>query len=245
MAWAGALEGIFIRYAQDFDAKPLNLYLNHRSGAALRRMQSRMVQTLEPAAAEEPQAISGTGGVVEVRRFANEYEEANDIADFILDKLDSGVAHSDIAVLIAKEPELYAAPLYRKLDELRVPYRSEHISQDLAAEPVVSLIFDFLTVVLDSGQPDVYKRLMGRVEWLTTDMSGGGSKTPAAGRYIQKIYTGVRSNRLDFTQRPVIVSAVIEFLELLGRPAISSLSPQYQTGQLSRTKCQICDRPIR
>jgi len=46
MGWAGALEGIFLRYRSDFGALALNLYQNFRSKPRLRRMQNRMVKSL-------------------------------------------------------------------------------------------------------------------------------------------------------------------------------------------------------
>ena len=44
MGFAGALEGIFLAFATDFQALPLNLYLNFRSLPRLRRMQNAMVK---------------------------------------------------------------------------------------------------------------------------------------------------------------------------------------------------------
>jgi superfamily I DNA/RNA helicase len=46
MGWAGALEGIFARFAADFGAIGLNLYQNFRSLPRLRRMQNAMVKIL-------------------------------------------------------------------------------------------------------------------------------------------------------------------------------------------------------
>jgi superfamily I DNA/RNA helicase len=48
MGWAGALEGIFLTFAEAFDALPLNLYQNFRSAPRLRRMQNAMVKVMDP-----------------------------------------------------------------------------------------------------------------------------------------------------------------------------------------------------
>ncbi|MDQ3222600.1 MAG: hypothetical protein M3Q75_03875 [Gemmatimonadota bacterium] len=44
-------DGILQIFAADFTAQPLTLYQNFRSAPVLRRMQNRMVQVMDPAAA--------------------------------------------------------------------------------------------------------------------------------------------------------------------------------------------------
>jgi superfamily I DNA/RNA helicase len=65
MRFAGALEGIYARYAADFDAEALDLYQNYRSEPALRRMQNRMVAVMEPVAAVPQASIEGDARRVE------------------------------------------------------------------------------------------------------------------------------------------------------------------------------------
>ncbi|MGN6956025.1 UvrD-helicase domain-containing protein, partial [Neisseria sp. P0015.S004] len=48
MGWAGALEGVFETFAQDFSAEPLNMYRNFRSKPRLLRLQNRIIQNLDP-----------------------------------------------------------------------------------------------------------------------------------------------------------------------------------------------------
>src|SRR5690606_7222277 len=84
MGWAGALEGIFNTYAEDFDALPLNLYQNFRSQPRLRRMQNAMVRVMDLAAAVDDAAIPGDTGEIEVWRFDNDDAEAEELASAIL-----------------------------------------------------------------------------------------------------------------------------------------------------------------
>lgn len=60
MAWAGALDGIMKRFAEDFDAASLPLYQNFRSAPRLRRMQNRMIKQMDPAAASPDKDSSAT-----------------------------------------------------------------------------------------------------------------------------------------------------------------------------------------
>src|SRR4051794_12376117 len=76
MGWAGALEGIFLRYAKDFEALGLNLYQNFRSKPRLRRMQNRMVKVLEPSAALKDDDIKGDEGEILREHFDDNFQEA-------------------------------------------------------------------------------------------------------------------------------------------------------------------------
>ena len=62
MGWAGALEGVFKTFADEFKARPLNLYQNFRSLPRLRRMQNAMVKVMDPDAAVPDSEIAGKGG---------------------------------------------------------------------------------------------------------------------------------------------------------------------------------------
>ena len=95
MGWAGAMEGIFERYAMDFQARPLNLYQNFRAKPRLRRLQNAMVRVMDPPAAVPDVELLGDEGIVEVHRFDTDDEEAASIADQIANWTDSeGLAPS-------------------------------------------------------------------------------------------------------------------------------------------------------
>ncbi len=82
MRFAGALKGIYARYAADFDAEPLNLYQNYRSQPVLRRMQNRMVAVIEPSAV--PQAsIEGDDGDIDTVEAADEFDEARRVTQIV------------------------------------------------------------------------------------------------------------------------------------------------------------------
>ena len=72
MGWAGALEGIFESFAEDFDARPLNLYQNFRSAPRLRRMQNAMIRVMDPPAAGDDAELQGDEGTITVLRYATD-----------------------------------------------------------------------------------------------------------------------------------------------------------------------------
>ena len=83
MGWAGALEGVLGRFAEDFEAQPLTLYLNFRAQPRLRRMQNAMVRVMEPSAAVPDVDLAGDGGEIEVLRYRDSAVEARELADRI------------------------------------------------------------------------------------------------------------------------------------------------------------------
>lgn len=161
MGWAGALEGVFEVFAEDFCARPLNLYQNFRSMPRLRRMQNAMVKVMDPPAALPDDEITGSGGTVEVLSFESDRDEAEGVADLIEQWLRQGsLAASEIAVLVSKQLDLYARPLMIELDGRGISYRNEEALQNLSAEPLTRLVVDFLSVVICDKEPDAYCRLM-------------------------------------------------------------------------------------
>jgi len=164
MGWAGALEGIFETYAEDFDAVPLNLYQNFRSEPRLRRMQNAMVRVMDPEAALDEDDLPGDGGEIEILRYDNDDGEANALADAVHGWIaDEGTDPSEIAVLVSKQQKLYCEKLRAALDARGVPFRDEDQDQNLAAEPVASLIVAFLLVAAGQREPAPYQRLLDLV----------------------------------------------------------------------------------
>ncbi len=145
MGWAGALEGIFVTFAQDFNAVPLNLYRNFRSQPKLLRMQNEIINVLDPAAVMQDELIVGNDGIIEIQNFGTSSEEAAALADQIDNwVITEGVPYSEIAVLVSKQPHLYAALLMAELERRRLPFRDEQQLQDLSAEPATQLIGGYL-----------------------------------------------------------------------------------------------------
>lgn len=164
MGWAGALEGIFESFAEDFDARPLNLYQNFRSAPRLRRMQNAMIRVMDPPAAGDDAELQGDEGTITVLRYATDRDEAVDLANRVRAMIgDSGLPASQIAVLVSREQKFFCQPLMAAMDAVGVPYREEDSTQDLASEPVARLIVDFLLVVCGRRETSAHRRLLEQV----------------------------------------------------------------------------------
>jgi superfamily I DNA/RNA helicase len=230
MVWAGALDGIMQEFAEDFDATPLPLYQNRRSAPRLRRMQNRMVKQMDPAAASPDEDLVGDEGVIQVLHFDSQVEEADAVADLIDEWLAEGVPPSEIAVLVRQQSRQVTEALGEELHDRGIPYRNEQDSQDLGAEPVAALIFNFIRVIATNRHPDAYAEFM-RVASRTS------ATEEAALRFDSQLKRLLRDSRAavrnpSFTKgnldtwRPIIS----KLLELVSRPVLNALSPAYQQG---------------
>ena len=174
MKWAGALEGIFLKFEEDFEATPLNLYQNYRSLHRIRRVHNRMVRDIDPEAAVPDEQIALDEGEVAGESFDDDEAEAEWAADSILRWNEQGVPFSQIAFLCNNQPHLYALKIMGVLSERGIPFRNEQEIQELSAEPLFCLIVDFLLVLLADAEPDAWERLRRILD----DESGEGSSKP-------------------------------------------------------------------
>ena len=230
MAWAGALDGIMARFSEDFGAASLPLYQNFRSAPRLRRMQNRMIADMDPGAASPDEDLLGDDGVIRVLHFDSQVEEAGAVVDLIDGWLAGAVPPSQIAVLVRQQSKQVTEALAEELRSRGIPFRNEQDSQDLAAEPAVALIFNFMWVVAGGRSPEAYADLL-RVA------SRASASEEAALQFdsqLKRVLRGTRARvrmpsfaREDLTAwRPVIT----EFLDLVTRPVLNALSPAYQQG---------------
>jgi superfamily I DNA/RNA helicase len=230
MAWAGALDGVMQKFSDDFEADSLPLYLNFRSAPRLRRMQNRMIRDMDPAAASPDEALSGDDGVIEVLHFGDEIDEATTVADLIEGWLADDVPPSDIAVLVRQQSREVTEALAEQLHDRSIPFRNEQASQDLAAEPIAALIFNFIRVVATERRPDAYLALLRVASRKATGDEAAQRFDSRLKQHLRDARTTVRSK--SFTKgeldswRPVVAA----FLDLMSRPVLNTLSPDYLQG---------------
>jgi superfamily I DNA/RNA helicase len=161
MGWAGALEGIFETFSAEFSAAPLNMYRNFRSKPRLLRVQNELIRVLDPGSVMPPGLLSGHEGEAFVWRFENSRQEATAIAKEIAKWVRSEqIPPSDIAVLVSRQPDLYADHLMAELEAEGIPYRNEQQLQDLSAEPAARLVVDYLLCLYGDREPKAWVRLM-------------------------------------------------------------------------------------
>jgi len=230
MAWAGALDGIMQRFANDFDAVPLPLYQNFRSAPRLRRMQNRMVADLDPTAASPDSDLLGDEGVIQILHFDSQVEEAGAVSDLIDGWLDNGVPPTEIVVLVRQQSKHVTETLATELRRRGIPYRNEQDSQDLAAEPAAALIFNFIWVVAGDRRPDAYAELLRVSSRSNVTDEADLQFTSELTRLLRKVRAAVSSPSFARGDAMVWRPVVAEFLDLVSRPALNALSPAYQQG---------------
>lgn len=171
MGWAGALEGVFRTFADDFQALPRNLYQNFRSLPRLRRIQNEMVRVMDRPAAVPAAQLVGTGGECDVLAFQDSAQEATALATLINQWVN--VEHlppSEISILVRYKPPLFTADLVALLQHFGIPVRDETAANDLESEPAAQFIVDILAVTTLARQPDAYERIMNiATTWCTDD----------------------------------------------------------------------------
>lgn len=226
MGWAGALEGIFIDFARDFDVVALNLYRNFRSKPRLLRMQNEMIRDMDPSAAVPPGEIEGDGGEIQVWEVETSADEAERIVEQISQWLVDGTEPAEIAVLVSRQPQLYAARIFARLMEKGVPFRDEQQVQDLFVEPLTRLVLDYLLVLYGRKEPQAYHRLMSELSQLGVVDVDPTSRD----RWLRHIDSERRKAlepeqaKLGFAGQWLVAVA---FLKRLGKEKIAALSPEY------------------
>ena len=243
MAWAGALEGIFQKFAEDFDAKPLNLYQNFRSLPRLRRMQNAMVKVMDLGAAVPDDELAGNGGSVDILPFPDSQAEAEAVASMIQAWIAQGLPAPEIAVLVSKQPDLYADRLMAELTNRGVPFRNEQDMQDLSVEPAARLIADFLAVVVGDRQPDAYGRLIDLLVAAEPDEDRAYEMRTRWHSLIDRSRKKVRQGGVHACNAEALCNLANDFLQLIGREAVAALSADYERGdRLNQIIQQTFDR---
>jgi superfamily I DNA/RNA helicase len=230
MAWAGALDGIMKTFADDFDAVPLPLYQNFRSAPRLRRMQNRMIKDMDPGAASPEEDLVGTKGTIQVLHFDSQVEEAEAVADLVEGWLAAGVPPSEIAILVRQQSKQVTEALGEELHDRSIAYRNEQDSQDLAAEPVTALIFNFVWVVASDRRPDAYAELTRVASRTSATEEAALQFDSRLKRLLRSLRATVRATSFAEGDLGAWRPVISEFLDLVSRPVLSALSPAYQQG---------------
>ncbi|WP_329521826.1 ATP-dependent helicase [Spirillospora sp. NBC_01491] len=230
MTWAGALEGVLQTFAEDFSAQPLPIYQNFRSEPRLRRMQNRMIAQMDPDAVSPDEELAGDSGIIEVIGFDTDRDEALSVTNLLQEWLQEGLTPSKIAVLVRQQPHLVTAALGAELANCGIPFRNEQESQDLTAEPASALVLNFIRVITDDRQPDAYSELMKIANRSSASEDGASRFNSQLKRMIRKARSTVRSPEFQAEEPASWRKLVQELLQLVSRPVLIALSPDYQRG---------------
>lgn len=160
MGWAGALEGIFLRFITDFNAHPLNMYRNFRSKPNLLRLQNEIVRNLDPNSVMANNLIVGDEGTISHNSFKNSSDEAEYLSHLIHTWIiEEHIPPSEIAILVSKQIEHYAFDLMTALKAKEISFRNEQSMQDISTEPVTRLIINYLLCLYGPRNPKAWMKL--------------------------------------------------------------------------------------
>jgi len=229
MGWAGALDGIFETFKQDFQAVPLNMYRNFRSKPKLLQLQNEIVKILDPASVMPEEQIAGEEGHIQIHPFQNCQEEADYLAEQIEQWInEEKIPPSEIAILIKNQPDLYAGKLMVALRERGVPYRNEQQLQDISVEPAARLIVDFLLSTFGKQEPSAWIRLMEKLIPFTDDDDERGELVQNWQRFIREEKKLIRHNPM-IQGDPKRWDCLKRFIKKVGFQTLTSLSHDYET----------------
>lgn len=228
MAWAGALDGIFQSFTKDFNAVPLNMYRNFRSKPTLLRVQNEIIRKLDPDSVMPDDQLVGDEGEV----FAWKFEDSQTEAIFLADLIDRWINKeqlppAEIAVLVSRQPDLYADHLFRELEQRGIPYRNEQQMQDITVEPVARLIVDYLSCLYAQREPKAWIRLMNQLvpfadEEIQTSVRKGLDQLI---RKHRKEVSDAKKTEAPFSQWWRFVRALLKHI---GLQTLVALSPDYE-----------------
>lgn len=229
MGWAGALEGIFVNFSRDFNARGLNLYSNFRSLPLLRRMQNAMIEVMDPEAAMQNEEIVGGDGEISILPFEDSQQEAIALADLINGWIETdNLPLAEIAVLVSRDLNFYAELLMIELEQRGIPFRNEHQIQDISVEPAARLIVDYLSVLYGDREPKAYIRLMDLLVDSGLDDDDQETMRSDWQRYLCQERTQAMRNGAQTIDE--IWEQVINFLRKFDRARLVSLSSDYEQG---------------
>lgn len=235
MGWAGALEGIFETFAQNFSAEPLNMYRNFRSKPRLLRLQNGIIQNLDPNSVMPEELLRGDEGEILLCQFENDVEEAKSIVERISEWISNEkIPLHEIAILVSKQAESYAAVIMKNLEEKNIPYRNEQQLQDISTEPITRLIIDYLLYFYGDREPQSWLRLQEQILPFVDDEELEFSKHHYLQDFIinqKKIIKKSESASGKFACWRQVISS---FLEQLSIETITALSPDYESGSRLR-----------
>jgi len=225
MGWAGAMEGIFKTFSNDFDAIKLNLYRNFRSKPNLLRMQNEIIAELDPESVMAEDLINGDEGVINAEIFEDSYEEAEYLSDLINKWIkEDNIPLNEIAVLVSKQIDLYASHLMKALEERGVPFRNEQSLQDITAEPLARLIVDYLLCLYGKREPKAWERLIKQLIPFTTNEEDNNVR--------EEFWEFIKNKKNNLNSKPLYYlwwDEVLAFLDYIGEETLIALSSDYET----------------
>jgi superfamily I DNA/RNA helicase len=159
MLWAGAKESVFADYQKDFTAKQIQLTMNHRSAPRLVKLQKQMYASLleSDITIETSKKWGKDDGEIKLFITQDDKNEATSIVEDIKSVISNGIKPEEICILCKQKPQDYTIKIISELDKQGIKARLENDYQDLLKEPVVLLLINCLTLVINRRNPDAWE----------------------------------------------------------------------------------------
>ena len=173
--------------------------------------------------------IVGNEGEIFCWNFENNQLEAEYIANQVEGwiKLE-GIPHSEIAILLSKQIDLYTGLLITELEKRSIPYRNEQQLQDISVEPAARLIIDYLLSLYGVREPAAWLRLMDMLIPFLDEQDQADIR--------QDWQSFIKSERkeaaiLDLVEDrwPTAWTFARNFLKKIGIGTLTGLSPDYES----------------
>ena len=242
MQWAGALTGIFGRFKSDFGSSVLRPALNHRSVPKLVRIQGFLATALEKRNTPQipPEDATDARGECRIFSFEDSTAEARFLASSAKSWIDSeGLVPRDICILTRNRPPDYTGQLQSELRKLGITARIESELQDLLAEPVSSMLVDFLRLGAAERCPTSWANALDIVR----KTYGGDSEESqrqierALSKFVKRLRSLLKKTGSKSQDIHNILREIVSFV---GSKAFQALHPQYAQGDyLSSTIAQL------
>lgn len=231
MTWAGALDGVFQTFIDDFSAKTLALYQNFRSAPRLLRMQNAIKKVFDPALFTNDTNPIREDGEIKILNFIDSKDEAKHLAKSIKYWIEQEhLEPSEIAILIRSQPNLYGEDLIKELEVMEVPYREEQKIQDLSTEPAARLIVDYLSVIYGQREPEAWTRLMNQItHFHDYDNTSQQESVNSMRNFVKDQIIILNSHKQKEDQSMNYRDFVRRFLNRVGIETLSSLSHDYRS----------------
>ena len=231
MGWAGALDGIMQQFQTDFGAEETHLYRNFRSQPKLQQAQQNVARLFDPNAALLDSAIDGNEGSINIWHYSSDAEEAENIACMIQSWIQDKTKPSEIAILVRQQPEFIAKPLMHELRKLDIAYCNDAKMQNLLVEPVASVIFNFLRLVIKGSDPGAYIALKQFAERITVTEEAAQRFDNRLNDLISRVSQTVHSASFDSADSNAWEVLLDGLWQLFPDSLFRSLSNSYQQGK--------------
>ncbi|MEB1896683.1 ATP-dependent helicase [Xanthomonas campestris pv. campestris] len=232
MGWAGALDGVMGKFADEFAAVPLKLVQNWRSAPAIRRVQNRMIIQMEPVSAVAENDIVGDEGRVYLAHFADEQVEAARIAEKIEEWIAEGIAPHEIAILHIRQSAMFNQAIDGELDRRSIPRRNEQALQDLVSEPVTEFVVNLLRVLGRKPAPSAYASVLYALTAQDDDEQGDWIRLLSVAR--DRVAGGLSADHAELA-----FEQLQEVMALIPIATLLLLSSEYDSGRVAEILGQV------